>query len=152
MSHDFAGVHPQVDALVNLYGLPARPARQFVRGLSGRLDFAGLSFGTRYRVTKDLFANIGGRLSKGEKVHFLGCYVFPHKNGLRLYVERANGEQVKLEFDCSAAHEPGVVARVHNGLDYFAPIVFDMSKRTRKLLAARAVLLHLKKKEPDHGG
>jgi hypothetical protein len=142
MSRDFFATSANVTKAVALFDLAAEPAELFVGGMNGGIDFAGLMLGTRYRLKQDLRANRAGALAKGEKVHFLGFQSLNDK-GLRLFFERA-GAKVTLEFDCAATPAEGQVGRIHRGADHMAPVWLDLSKRSKRLLAARAVLIHLK--------
>lgn len=147
MTRDVLAISPQVDKLVELYDLDAEPAQMFVAGQNGGLDYAGLRFGAKYRATADLKASSSGALAKGDKVYFLGYQIFADRDGLRLYLERPDQTKLQLNFDGDSAEEPGVVRMITRGADHFATTTFDFLKRRKQLIAARAVLLHLRKKE-----
>lgn len=133
--------HPNVGAVVKTFGLPEEPVDVVLRNAHGDLDFNRLQFGKRYQVVQGFEASGGGAVSRGEKMHFLGCFV-PFEGGLRLYFEHPKRGQIMLEFDPDAPEREGRLRMIHNLnlADFFAPVAFDFSKRGRRLLAARAVI------------
>lgn len=143
----FPETHPKLDDIVRVFDIPAKPVDLYLRGLNGSLDYAGLTFGNRYRVRQAIVGNRLGKADKGEVLRFLGCYLFPYDNGLRLYFERGDGAERVLEFEGNFPEAEGVVRMISptNRAEYFAPLRFDFSKRTRRLMAARAVIDHHKK-------
>ncbi|MGB0900658.1 hypothetical protein [Halocynthiibacter sp.] len=65
----------------------------------GKTDESWLVYGQRYEVIKRIHPNRSGLLQKGAVVTFLGYYVFPYDNGLRLYFEDADRREIYLEFE-----------------------------------------------------
>lgn len=140
--------HPNLDAVVKTFDLAEMPVDLYLRELNGDLDYGRLIFGKRYRAVQSFVANRAGDVRKGEKLHFLGQYYFPYDNGLRLYFERADASKLILEFEGNFPEEPDRVRMISdfNLNDYFKPLAFDLSKRTSRLMAARAVILHHREK------
>jgi len=139
MDHDFRpDVAPMVAAAVRRFDLPPGPARGLVAG-DGGIDWAGLRMGTRYRVFRELRA-AAGRLMPGQRVHFLGY----ERDGRHLTLHFEGGGPLPLRFDDEAAPRPGILRWLTDPAAYMRPITFDFSRRSRRLHAARAVLLHLR--------
>lgn len=138
----FPDPHPHLDGLINTFDLAREPVDLYLRRLNGGLDHEGLEFGTRYRVVQDLRANRSGEAVRGTRLWFLGQYIFPHDNGLRLFFEGRDGAKVVFEFEGNLpqtdTHERMIDRR--NVDHYFAPVRFDFSRRTKRLAAARAVI------------
>lgn len=68
-------------------------------GAKGDLVFGPLIFGERYRALRSFRANASGQVVEGEILRFLGIYVFPYDNGLRLYFEDTNAVKRNIEFE-----------------------------------------------------
>ena len=68
--------------------------RIFADGRNAGLDYSPLRFGGYYRCVETLHANGGGMMEAGEEAWFLGYYVLPYDNVLRLHFH--DGRQEKL--------------------------------------------------------
>lgn len=140
----FPTKHPHLDGIVKTFDLAEEPVDLCLRHLNGSLDYGQLRFGVRYRALQSFTANRLGTVTKGEKLHFLGSYYFPYDNGLRLYFERADASKLILEFEGNFPDTPDTVRMIddRNLRQFFAPVSFDLSKRTKRLAAARAIITH----------
>ena len=140
--------HPNLDAVVETFDLAEEPVDLYLRRMNGDLNYGRLTFGKRYRAVQSFAANRRGEVRKGEKLHFLGQYIFPYDNGLRLYFERADRSKLILEFEEDFPETPDHVRMISdfNLNEYFQPVTFDFSKRSSRLLAARAVIMHHREK------
>ncbi len=136
---------PAVDAMLAELRLP-KALSSIARGQGGTsLDHSWFAFGRTYRVLQDLKANRHGALSKGDRVRFLGAYVFPYDNGLRLHFEPEDqpGKDFCLEFEGNFAEAPGVVRMINqkNERDFFTPSDRGMHNARRlELLRAETLL------------
>lgn len=143
--------HDALDAMVEKFNLVEEPVDMWLRQLSSGLDYGRLIFGQRYLALQSFAANRHGEVTKGEKLHFLGYFFFPFHDGLRLFFERRDGGKLFLEFEEGASNDEGEVDMIDNrNVDqFFAPVRFDLSKRTKRLTAARAIIeFHKKRVRP----
>ena len=140
--------HPNVDAVVKTFDLAEQPVDLYLREMNGDLDYGRLTFGKRYHAVQSFAANRSGEVRRNEKLHFLGQYIFPYTNGLRLFFERADRTKLILEFEGDFQETPNRVRMISdfNLNDYFKPVTFDFSKRSSRLMAARAVIMHHREK------
>lgn len=137
---------PRIDALLQAEKLPAA-LDQVARGSGVSLSRGPLLlFGRVYTVTRNLTANRSGALKAGDTVRFLGQYVFPYDNGLRLHLEPADqpGAHFDLEFEGNFPEADGVVRMLDdkNTSLYFAVHPNDpVPARAAALHAVSATLL-----------
>lgn len=136
---------PDVDAMLARLRLPKALA-VVAGGMGGTsLDHGWFAFGRTYRVTRDLKGNRAGALCTRDRVRFLGAYVFPYDNGLRLHFEPVDqpGEAITLEFEGNFPEAEGVVRMINdaNARTYFAPEFYEKDPTRRsELLEAEASL------------
>lgn len=145
MHQDIRTVEDKVAALAARFDLVDAPALAFVRGAVGDLDYAHLVFGTKYRVTADIASNEGDALRRGDRVYFLGA-VTDAQGVLTLHFER-KGMDVALRFNADAPQEPDTRRYFRNIETTLRGVVFDLSRRRKQLVAARAVLVYLRQQE-----
>ena len=115
-------------------------------GLGGTsLDHNWFAFGRVYRVKKTLKANRLGHLEQGDVVRFLGAYVFPYDNGLRLHFEPEDqpGAHFALEFEGNFPEADGVIRMIdtNNMTHFFRPVDWgQFPERRAEVLQAEVML------------
>ena len=138
-------VEDQVLATARIFDLPSGPALGYVMGRLYDLDHGLLHFGKRYRVTQGVSSNLGDALDVGLDVRFVGA---DHRNGteLILHFETPNGDKPLLHFDQNAPQVPEKRRYLRDAAAHFRPVLFDFAARRKRLMAAQAVLFHLRDK------
>jgi len=135
---------PHIVARLETERLPTS-LEQIARCLNSSLEHGTLKFGHVYRVMQSFKANRHGSLSKGDEVRFLGAYVFPYDNGLRLHLEVANqpGSYFTLEFQGNFPEVDGVVRMLdaRNIAEYFDELGTDPVLQRRQALDEVSCLL-----------
>lgn len=133
----------RLNAAVEIFDLPHGPALGYMTGALYDLDHGPLKFGKRYRVTQSIASNRGDALVAGQNLRFLGA---DHRTGteLLLHFEAHEGDKTVLHFDQNAPQSPEKRRYLRDAAAHFRPILIDFSKRRKRLLAAHAVLFHLR--------
>lgn len=133
----------QARATAAVFEIPPEPVQGYVTGSLYDLDHGPLKFGKRYRVTKEIASNRGDALMIGQDVRFVGA---DHRSGseLVLHFETPSGDRSVLHFDQNAPQVPDKRRYLRDAAAHFRPIMFDFSARKKRLLAAQAVLFHLR--------
>ena len=134
----------RTEAAVNTFALPDLVSYGYVTGTGGMLDVAHLTFGHSYIVTQTIASNRGGKLVKGDKLRFLGAYEGDDQS-LGLFFETRHAKPLDLWFQPNAPQKPDTRRYFRNPAAHLRPTLWDFSKRRKRLTAARAVLLHLRK-------
>lgn len=140
----------QIDAFTRTFAVPQVVAKGYIAGADDALAYAHLAFGQQYNVTESIASNDGDALHRGDKIHFLGCTNIAETGVLTLYFETTDGETRRLCFNPDAPQEPDTRRYFRNIEDTLRPVLLDLSRRRKKLIAARAVLIHLRKSGNDH--
>ena len=140
MARDIQASDTRLDALAAQFDLPLEALHGYAE-----LDYEHLIFGTKYKVAEDIASNQGDALRKGDKVYFLGA-TSDHDTDVSLYFER-DGTHLTLRFNANVPQEADAKRYFRNIETTLRPVLLDLSKRSKQLIAARAVLLHLRKNE-----
>ena len=148
MSSDFVA-DTRISAAERTFGIAAAPAEAFVLGDDTALTHAHLTFGTCYKVIAGIASNQGDALVAGQKVHFLGKTEVPDTQALILYFSLPDGAPLTLRFVGLAPQQPDTRRYFRDAETILKPVLWDRSARGKQLIAARAVLLHLRE---QHGG
>lgn len=114
------------DELCRRFGVPEHGPGLYMKGMNGAIDYGGIQFGQVYRVRNDVAGNHGGKIRQGDVLRFMGAYVFPYEDGLRLYFERPDGTQTAIEFSGAYPAAAGELDTPNAGRrlcsDYLDPI------------------------------
>ncbi len=117
----------------------------FYEGLEHRhsLDYGILEFGGLYTTTEILEPNRMGHFKPGEVYRFLGFYVFPYDNGLRLYFENGNMAAANLEFEGNFPEAAGVIRYItqKETPEFFRLLRADNDARGAQLRALKEEVL-----------
>ncbi|MGJ8611739.1 MAG: hypothetical protein ACSHWY_11625 [Octadecabacter sp.] len=136
---------PDIVALLAQHALPT-DLEIAARGQNANLNWDMLKFGQVYRVQTSMRANRHGELTAGDLVRFLGSYVFPYDNGLRLHFEPADGSAAHfcLEFEGNFPEADGVVRMFGkvNTPHYLAPAADPDTARAAVLETVASTLRH----------
>lgn len=136
---------PEIEAMLADLRLPKALLHVAQGGGGTSLDHGWFAFGRVYFVRKDLKANRKGALAKGDTMRFLGGYVFPYDNGLRLYFEPVEkpGDHFCLEFEGNFPNADGVVRMIDdtNRYAYFTQGADIDPARRAALSGAETTLL-----------
>ncbi len=143
-----------IRALIRTFDVPACPIdTAFLRGRDlGTLDQKDwrvdadpdkhrlLRYGARYRVLQTIHPNRAGRLLPDEIVTYLGNYVFPYDNGLRLYFEYDDRRKVTLDFEGNMEISGNMTMWHTEEFDAYLECMPDLPRNTELRTLARAVL------------
>lgn len=95
--------------LCKRYYVSASGGGPFLQGLSGALNYCGLTFGQVYRVRKPVDGNMSGGVGTGEMLRFIGAHLFPYEDGIRLYFEDMDSRKRQVEFSGVAPLREGAL-------------------------------------------
>ncbi len=136
-------VEDRMVSAAETFDLPLGAVRWYVEGKHYHLDHGPLHFGKRFRVMKGIASNLGDALVAGQDVRFVGAE-HPSGTELVLYFESPKSDKIVLHFDQNAPQQPDRTRYLRDATAHFRPVLFDFAARRKRLVAAHAVLFHLR--------